>query len=92
MGEQVPTVGRIVHYRLSGQDANTIMINRSASHGAWPLGNPVAEGQVCAAVVVATFGGPNVNLHVLLDGFDSFWATSRPEGDGPGTWCWPPRA
>jgi hypothetical protein len=48
-------------------------------------------GHKYPAVVVSTFGGEAVNLQVLLDGPDSFWATSRHEGDEPGTWAWPPR-
>jgi hypothetical protein len=92
MGEQLPTVGRIVHYRLSESDVQSIKFARSAAGGMYPQGNPVAPGDTYPAVVVRTFGGPNVNLQVLLDGPDSFWATSRPEGDGPGTWCWPPRS
>ena len=56
-------------------------------------GNPASEGDVCAAVVTAAWDGDNaVNLKVLLDGNDDYWATSRSEGDGPGVWSWPPRA
>jgi hypothetical protein len=55
-------------------------------------GNAAAEGDVYAAIVVRTFGADVANLKVLLDGNDDYWATSRPEGDGPGTWAWPARA
>ncbi len=55
-------------------------------------GNQVAEGDVLAAVVVRTFGADTVNLKVLLDGNDDYWAISRPEGELPGQWAWPPRA
>jgi hypothetical protein len=55
-------------------------------------GNQVTEGDVYPAVIVRTFGGTTVNLHVLLDGNDTFWATSRMEGDEAGRWSWPPRA
>jgi len=55
------------------------------------FGNQVAEGEQYPAVVVRTFGGTTVNLHVLLDGNDTYWATSRMEGDDPGQWSWPPR-
>jgi hypothetical protein len=99
-----PTVGRIVHYTLSSCDAGEISRRREdfaafnrANHnsatvpGTFP-GRPAAEGDVCAAVVVATWGGGTANLKVLLDGNDDYWATSRGEGDGPGTWQWPARA
>jgi hypothetical protein len=42
-------------------------------------------------MVVRTFGGPAANLQVHLDGTDTYWATSRCEGEGPGFWAWPPR-
>ena len=35
--------------------------------------------------------GSAVNGQVLLDGNDTFWATSRNEGEGPGFWSVPPR-
>ncbi|MGH7877027.1 MAG: hypothetical protein ACRENM_05070 [Candidatus Dormibacteraceae bacterium] len=57
-------------------------------------GNAVSEGDVYPAVIVRTFGSDlgTSNLHVLLDGNDSYWATSRTEGDEPGNWHWPERA
>lgn len=58
------------------------------------VGNHAAEGDICPAVVVRTWGSTpatsSANLQVLLDGNDSYWATSRCEGDGPGRWVWPP--
>ena len=58
------------------------------------VGNEAREGDYYPAVVVRVFGeypDSPVNLKVLLDGNDDFWATSRYEGEGPGTWTWPPR-
>lgn len=82
-----PTIGRVVHLRLSEGDAAVINQTREK---AGIVGNRATEGAVYPAVIVAVFGRP-VNLHVLLDGPDSYWATSRSEGDGPGFWSWPPR-
>jgi hypothetical protein len=48
-------------------------------------GNVVSEGDEYPAVIVRDWGGC-ANLQVLLDGNDTYWATSRSEGDGPGTW------
>lgn len=84
-----PTVGRIVHYQLSDADCMSIR-QLPGAH------NPVHEGQVLPAVVVAVFtvgdtSPAPANLQVLLDGDGSYWATSRLEGDAPGTWAWPPR-
>lgn len=52
------------------------------------VGNHVRAGDVYPAQVVNTFGGgPAANLQVTLDGTDTYWATSRTEGDGPGYWA-----
>ncbi|MEU8196355.1 hypothetical protein AB0C10_21465 [Microbispora amethystogenes] len=112
---QRPTIGRIVHYMLSEQDAKAINKRRDDFHAyqhahaptAEPgqpgatghqahLGNHAEAGQVYPALVVRVFpGGTEVNgvcnLQVHLDGNDTYWATSRVEGDQPGTWAWPAR-
>jgi hypothetical protein len=82
----VPSIGRIVHYTLSKQD---VLVIGSQNR----LGNHVSEGDVYPAVVVRKFdpSTTTLNLQVLLDGNDSYWATSRVEGEGPNTWAWPPR-
>lgn len=85
---QQPTIGRIVHYTLTQTDADAIQKRRTE---AVTTANMAAAGQTYPAIVVRTFGGPAVNLQVLLDGSDSYWATSRAEGDGAGFWAWPPR-
>jgi hypothetical protein len=88
-----PTIGRIVHYRLSDADVDLIAQRRADTDaGGGVIGNSVATGEVYPANVVRTFGGDHsVNLQVQLDGYDTYWATSRREGTEPGTWCWPPR-
>lgn len=89
MADQTPTLGRIVHYRLSAADVGLIQHRRDADDIAC---NAVREGDVYAAVIVRVFGPVTaVNLRVLLDGDDTYWATSRLPGDQPGRWDWPPR-
>lgn len=97
-----PTVGRIVQYKLADYDA---INSRRRDAGefrrtlAQPVeagdrgrtGNHVREGDVFPAVVVRTFGGTTVNLQVLLDGNDTYWATSRMEGTETCQWSWPER-
>lgn len=83
-----PTIGRTVLYQLSAGDAQTIA-HRRGQEGV--TGNVAVAGQIYPAVVVRTFGGDQCNLQVLLDGPDTFWATSRKEGDEPGAWTWPER-
>ncbi len=94
-----PTIGRTVLYILTAADADAINQRRAHPRGGASedaghrnfVGNRASEGDICPAVVVRTFGGPAANLQVLLDGNDTYWATSRSEGDGPGFWAWPAR-
>ncbi|MEV8601754.1 hypothetical protein AB0465_17965 [Streptomyces griseoviridis] len=94
-----PTIGRTVHYRVTQYDAERINKRRKDAYksGAYaeengtiaPFGNDVAEGQIFPAVVVRVWSGDLVNLQVLMDGNDTYWATSRSEGEDPGQWAWP---
>lgn len=98
-----PTIGRTVHYQLSAHDAEAINRRRKDFHESRSadahtgyvghVGNHAAEGDVYPAVVVRVWDESTVtvNLQVILDGTDTYWATSRAEGDDPGTWSWPPR-
>lgn len=88
---QKPSLGRTVLYMLTEDDVR--LIDQTVSVGA--ARNRVNAGQQFPAVVVAVFD-PSVstaNLKVLLDGGAGaeYWATSRSEGEAPGTWMWPPR-
>jgi hypothetical protein len=110
----LPTIGRIVYYRLTEADATAINKRRAdfdAYRRAIPemapdpgepgatghmahVGNHAAEDDVYPALIVRVFehAAPGcVNLQVHLDGTDTYWATSRYEGDQPGHWTWPPR-
>ncbi len=114
------TVGRTVLYTLNQGDADQIQKTRNerltAIKAATPVGespylfahtgNQAQAGQVYPAVVVAVWSPTSgcANLQVLLDGSDSYWATSRSDRDrrdprtveadpdGAGCWHWPPRA
>lgn len=107
MNQQTPTIGRIVTYVLTEQDAEQINKRRrdAAEHkltreddGAQVhTGNQVRAGHRVAAVVTAVWTNTLVNLKCLLDGNDDFWRTSTESeviGDaGPtdGRWHWPTR-
>lgn len=99
---QTPSIGRVVHYRLSKSDAQEINKRRKRFQGApaqvWGfqahVGNRASAGDVFPAVIVRVFGdnpGANttVNLQVQLDGNDTYWATSRARGEEDGQWSWP---
>lgn len=82
----VPVIGRTVIYILTVQDAAAI----NACNGKHNLAH---EGDAFPAVMVRVwppYQGPEVvNLQVFYDGDGSYWATSRPEGERPGSWHWP---
>jgi hypothetical protein len=93
-------VGRIVQYVLSASDAEEINRRRHPEfvvQDTWPegaqahTGNTAAAGDVLPMIVCRVWGEAGVNGQVFLDGNDTFWATSRHEGDEPGTWHAPKR-
>lgn len=86
------TIGRTVHYTLTEVDAALIASQRKAA-GVTAY-NVARAGDVYPAQVVRVFN-PSVgtaNLQVTLDGTDTYWATSRTEGEDAGYWAWPARS
>jgi hypothetical protein len=82
-----PSIGRMVHYRLSGDDVEGLS-GKSTSYGAHR-----------PAIVVAVFPA-GCNLSVTLDGPNDsppdnqathLWVGTVPEGPAPGMWHWPER-
>lgn len=102
-----PTIGRIVHYRLNQEDADQINRRRTTGESIahrihvaiWPLGAQahigmeVVSGDIVAAVITAIHSDRIINLQALLDGSDTYWATSISFNinSEPGTWDWPPQ-
>ena len=101
-----PTVGRIVHYKLTAQDAEQVNRRRKdadanrQNHSDAALGyvahigNPAFEGDVYPMLIVRVWGTTpesSVNGQVFLDGNDVLWATSVAVGEGPRTFAWPQR-
>lgn len=88
-----PTIGRIVHYTLNTGDVNMIA-NQRLTHGL-QTHNVAKLGDTYPATVVRVFdpASTTANLQVHLDGTDTYWATSRQEGElgEGGKWAWPPR-
>lgn len=103
-----PTIGRVVIYKLSEQNAADINRRRTTGYSIveriklncnsqtlWPLGAQAHIGNECHAgdefpmTIVRVWSGTCVNGQVLLDGSDSYWATSVAPGDGEGQWHWP---
>lgn len=103
----IPTIGRIVHYRLSADQAEDINRRRkhardhmaehhtNANGAQVHVGNEVREGEAYPMIITQVWGQDEnsaVNGQVFLDGNDLFWAKSVSVGEGPGTWSWPTRA
>ncbi len=89
----IPTIGRIVHYRLSENDA--LRINKNWQSGVG--GNASSGGDIVPLIIVRVWpdefgaGIPGINGQAILDGHDTLWVTSAHEGTEPGQWSWPPR-
>jgi hypothetical protein len=93
MTAQQPSIGRIVHYRLSEQDINDVFVKHGQIRGSQPK-----VGDVCAAVVTGVFAAyrsvdapPALDLRVFVNGPGDLWVTEKLEGTEPAQWCWPPR-
>lgn len=103
--EQKPSIGRIVHYTLTKDDAERINRRRTSGgsiaqrigDGKWPegaqahIGNTSSENDTRPMLVVQVWPDGKVNGQVFLDGNDSLWVTSIEQGDKAGSWSWPRR-
>ena len=99
--EQTPSIGRIVHYRLTDKDAQHVNRRRVAKphEPGWPagaqahIGNSAAAGETVPLLIVRVWPNENgsgwgINGQAFLDGNDSLWITSAKEGAEPGCWSW----
>lgn len=99
-----PTIGRIVHYRLTKEDAERTnqrridaVVNAERMRTERPgfqahVGKLLRGGDVVPMMIVAAQRPGLVNGQAILDGNDSLWVMAARLGDGPGEWFWPPRA
>lgn len=100
-----PSVGRIVHYCLTTEDAEVANRRRTTRESIrvqmdmekWPvgaqahIGNPATKGDILPMMIVKVdFATDHVNGQVFLDGADVLWVSLVAEGEGPGLWRWPP--
>ena len=95
-----PTIGRIVLYKLSSDDARKINKRREdasinsdrmkmdrigyQAH----IGNPVSAGSVFPMMIVGAWSDDLVNGRVFLDGNDTLWVTSAHRGSKITEWDW----
>lgn len=98
--DQKISLGRVVHYTLTKQDADEINRRRDGfiAEG-WPataqrhVGNQVNAGDVFPLIVTRVWDAEtgSFNGQLMLDGSDTLWITSAVQGEGEGYWFWPPR-
>jgi hypothetical protein len=92
------TTAHSIAERISAKIGTVIAPGTDTPHdfSVWPvgaqahIGNDVVAGQIVPAMVVAVWGDVCVNLKAMLDGTDTYWATSRnyhPD-KAPGSWHW----
>lgn len=78
-----PSIGRVVHYRLTEADA-------AAIDGALGRRNALKAGHVYPAVMTEVHGADCVDLRIFAGPVDRFHSSVM-RGDVEGTWFWPPR-
>lgn len=88
-----PSIGRIVHYRLT--DASVDEISRLRSNG-FHIGARAISGDALPMIIVSIWqrSSPDdicICGQVFLDGNHVLWVQSVVEGTTPGTWSWPPK-
>lgn len=100
-----PSVGRIVHYKLTADNAAAIKRRRVEGVGHAGIdqrgaqahvGNQPLEGDVVPLLIVRVRPNeyddqPSVNGQAFLDGNDVLWITSAKQGSANGDWSWPHR-
>ena len=79
----IPSIGVIVHYRLTVQDCENINRNREYSTVKWA---PVFEGVECACLITCVLNHCNINGQVFLDGIDNLWVQNIKHGALAGQW------
>jgi hypothetical protein len=85
-------VGRIVYFVADQFTSEDIAKRRdgAAERGVGAGGNVVRPGDIVPAMVVQVWSDVCVNLKLMLDGPDTYWATSvtYAEDHGQRTWHW----
>jgi hypothetical protein len=75
-----PTIGRIVHYKLTDDEIS----NLDGIHN--------NKMSLLPAIITTVWSDTCINVQVFVDGHKgSFWKTSINEGSEAGSWSWPTR-
>jgi hypothetical protein len=86
----IPSVGKIVHLKLSAECATKINQERNNISNHY-FGNSVSEGDIFPIIITRMFDKEpteksSVNGQVFLDGNFIYWASSVVQGTENGTW------
>lgn len=99
---QTASIGRIVYYRLSKDDADAVNrrhedakrnmdLHRVVKNGTQVhVGAEAKEGDVLPMLFVKV-AGMSATGQVFLDGNDTLWVRDALHGNEPGQWLWPER-
>jgi hypothetical protein len=102
----IPSVGRIVHYKLTAlnaehinrrrEDAKETRVSSNKSGVQVHVGNTARAGDICAMLIVGLWtDNPDhqspVQGQVFLDGNDNLWVSSVIQGDAEGQFSQPVR-
>ena len=89
------TIGRIVAYKISAEEAFIINDRRrtvvDADNEPIYRGNQAGGSEEFPLLVTKVWSDGSINGQLFLDGNDSLWIASSTEGIGPHTWRWPNR-
>ncbi|WP_100499361.1 HIT family protein [Geodermatophilus chilensis] len=81
----LPTVGRVVHYRAKTRGYVLPAIVTVSADSLDPTGVELGH-------IPPLSSDTHVHLHVMTAGAQvQYQEFDVPQGDGPGTWNWPPR-
>jgi len=84
------TVGQIVDYRLSNEDALYLAQYAVDNPDEHRRGNTPFAGQTLPMIVTAV-NGNLINGQVFLDARATYWVANVSEGGAVRTWSWPKR-
>jgi hypothetical protein len=85
----IPSIGRIVLYKLNSDDVSVIRTFRSDISG--KVGNSVSAGDIFPMIITKVFDNKpttksSVNGQVFLDGNDNLWVVSVLQGHKEREW------
>lgn len=85
----IPSVGRIVHYRLAEHDLGPVQHREPGQHANSHRVGDVVPMLICRVWDAERTEASCVNGQAFIDGNFTLWVTSRVQGAEPGQWSDP---